>query len=211
MTVPPGTHTPLPDPPRRSPLAGETLTVPERMIVAPGVGIFRPHAVADGARAASRRRDRRRRGSGHALPGPQPVRRHADGHAGAPGRASPLRSADRVVARRVSGLPVSVIGWGTAVPDARAVERRPRSDASTRTTRGSSSAPASASAASPRPGETASTLGAAAAGRRDQARRPLARPTSTCSSSRPRRPTRCCRTPARTSATRSACAAARST
>ena len=44
MTVPPGTHTPLPDPPRRSPLAGETLTVPERMIVAPVVGIFRPHA-----------------------------------------------------------------------------------------------------------------------------------------------------------------------
>ena len=48
MTVPPGTHTPLPDPPRRSPMAGETLTVPERMIVAPGVGIFRPHAVAEG-------------------------------------------------------------------------------------------------------------------------------------------------------------------
>lgn len=45
MTVPPGTHTPLPDPPRRSPLAGETLTVPERMIVAPVVGIFRPHEV----------------------------------------------------------------------------------------------------------------------------------------------------------------------
>ena len=44
VTVPPGTHTPLPDPPRRSPLAGETLTVPERMIVAPVVGIFRPHA-----------------------------------------------------------------------------------------------------------------------------------------------------------------------
>ena len=42
MTVPPGTHTPLPEPPRRSPLAGETLTVPERMIVAPVVGIFRP-------------------------------------------------------------------------------------------------------------------------------------------------------------------------
>lgn len=44
MTVPPGTYTPLPDPPRRSPLAGETLTVPERMIVAPVVGIFRPDA-----------------------------------------------------------------------------------------------------------------------------------------------------------------------
>ena len=48
MTVPPGTVTPLPDPPRRSPLAGETLTVPERMIVAPVVGVFRPHpAVSD--------------------------------------------------------------------------------------------------------------------------------------------------------------------
>lgn len=32
----------------RSPLAGETLTVPERMIVAPVVGIFRPHAVLAG-------------------------------------------------------------------------------------------------------------------------------------------------------------------
>ena len=42
MTVPPGTTTPIPEPTRRSPLAGETLTVPERMIVAPGVGIFRP-------------------------------------------------------------------------------------------------------------------------------------------------------------------------
>ena len=29
-------------------MAGETLAVPERMIVAPGVGIFRPHAMADG-------------------------------------------------------------------------------------------------------------------------------------------------------------------
>jgi biotin carboxyl carrier protein len=47
VTVPPGTHTPLPEPPRRSPMAGETLTVPERMIVAPVVGIFRPlHLVA---------------------------------------------------------------------------------------------------------------------------------------------------------------------
>jgi biotin carboxyl carrier protein len=48
VTAPPTEPTPLPDPPRRSPLAGETLTVPERMIVAPGVGIFRPHAVAEG-------------------------------------------------------------------------------------------------------------------------------------------------------------------
>jgi biotin carboxyl carrier protein len=29
--------------------AGETLAVPERMIVAPVVGIFRPHAMVDGA------------------------------------------------------------------------------------------------------------------------------------------------------------------
>jgi biotin carboxyl carrier protein len=48
VTASPGRFTPLPDPPRRSPLAGETLTVPERMIVAPGVGIFRPHAMAEG-------------------------------------------------------------------------------------------------------------------------------------------------------------------
>jgi biotin carboxyl carrier protein len=48
VTVPPGTHTPLPDPPRRSPMAGETLTVPERMIVAPVVGIFRPLQLVEG-------------------------------------------------------------------------------------------------------------------------------------------------------------------
>jgi biotin carboxyl carrier protein len=35
-------------PARRSPLAGETLTVPERMIVAPVVGIFRPNEVGEG-------------------------------------------------------------------------------------------------------------------------------------------------------------------
>jgi biotin carboxyl carrier protein len=48
VTVPPGTPTPHPEPTRRSPLAGETLTVPERMIVAPGVGIFRPDPVVSG-------------------------------------------------------------------------------------------------------------------------------------------------------------------
>jgi len=48
VNAPSGEPTPLPEPHRRSPLAGETLTVPERMIVAPGVGIFRPHAVAEG-------------------------------------------------------------------------------------------------------------------------------------------------------------------
>ena len=48
MTTPPGNHTPLPEPHRRSPMAGETLTVPERMIVAPGVGIFRSHGVTEG-------------------------------------------------------------------------------------------------------------------------------------------------------------------
>ena len=48
MTVPPGTTTPNPEPTRRSPLAGETLTVPERMIVAPGVGIFRPDTTVRG-------------------------------------------------------------------------------------------------------------------------------------------------------------------
>lgn len=48
MTVPPGTQTPDDNHQRRSPLAGETLTVPERMIVAPEVGIFRPHAVVQG-------------------------------------------------------------------------------------------------------------------------------------------------------------------
>jgi len=47
VTPPPGTRTTT-DPMPRSPLAGETLTVPERMIVAPGVGIFRPHPVAEG-------------------------------------------------------------------------------------------------------------------------------------------------------------------
>ena len=35
-------------PPRRSLLAGETIVVAERMIVAPVVGIFRPHEVVEG-------------------------------------------------------------------------------------------------------------------------------------------------------------------
>jgi len=48
VTVPP--ESPTIDPPaaRPSPLAGETLAVAERMIVAPVVGIFRPHEVVDG-------------------------------------------------------------------------------------------------------------------------------------------------------------------
>ena len=143
-------HDPRPTRPAAPPSPARPSPFPERMIVAPG----RRHLPAARGRrrrrAAGRRRDRRRRRAGHELPGAEPVRRHADGHAGAPRRAPPLRSADRVVARRVTGLPVSVLGWGTAVPDGAAVERRPRSDASTPTTRGSSSAPASASAASPR-------------------------------------------------------------
>jgi [acyl-carrier-protein] S-malonyltransferase len=48
VTRSPQEHTVDPVVPRRSPLAGETLTVAERMIVAPGVGIFRPHGFAEG-------------------------------------------------------------------------------------------------------------------------------------------------------------------
>ncbi len=48
MIVPPEKHPADTPSARRSPLAGETLTVAERMIVAPGVGIFRPHAVVEG-------------------------------------------------------------------------------------------------------------------------------------------------------------------
>ena len=48
MTVPPQSPTLDVLATRRSPLAGETLTVAERMIVAPVVGIFRPHEVVEG-------------------------------------------------------------------------------------------------------------------------------------------------------------------
>ena len=55
MTIPPVARSiekPIPDQPPSVPapsaLAGETFAVAERMIVAPGVGIFRPHDVADG-------------------------------------------------------------------------------------------------------------------------------------------------------------------
>jgi biotin carboxyl carrier protein len=48
VIVPPESQTIDPHATRRSPLAGETLTVAERMIVAPGVGIFRPNEVVEG-------------------------------------------------------------------------------------------------------------------------------------------------------------------
>jgi len=48
VTVPPESPTMHPPAARPSPLAGETLAVAERMIVAPVVGIFRPHEVVDG-------------------------------------------------------------------------------------------------------------------------------------------------------------------
>ncbi len=47
MTVPPGTNSPDAAT-RPSLLAGESFTVAERMIVAPVVGIFRPHEVLEG-------------------------------------------------------------------------------------------------------------------------------------------------------------------
>jgi biotin carboxyl carrier protein len=49
VIVPPKEQSTDPFAARRSPLAGETLTVAERMIVAPVVGIFRPNAVVEGA------------------------------------------------------------------------------------------------------------------------------------------------------------------
>ena len=80
----------------------------------------------------------------------QPVRWHAHGHACAPGRTPASGPAGRVAARGVTGLPVSIVGWGGAVPDG--ASRTPISKrASTPTTRGSSSAPASANVASPAP------------------------------------------------------------
>ena len=48
MIVPPESQTIDPLATRRSPLAGETLAVVERMIVAPVVGIFRPNEVVLG-------------------------------------------------------------------------------------------------------------------------------------------------------------------
>jgi [acyl-carrier-protein] S-malonyltransferase len=42
----------LTPPPGRTDLDGEHLTVSERMIVAPAVGVFRPHDVSEGATVA---------------------------------------------------------------------------------------------------------------------------------------------------------------
>ena len=211
MTVPPARtpHCPTRLAAHRSP--ARRSTVPERMIVAPGRRHLPPARRRRRRRAQRRRRDRRRRGPGHQLPGAQPVRWHADGHAGAPRRTPALRPADRVVASRVSGLPVSVVGWGTAVPDGRVIERRPRS-ARRHERRVDRRAHRHPRAPHRRPG-------------RDRRRRSAPRPRPTRSSAPGSSPTdidlldrrdrvartAACRTPARSSATRSGCGAGRST
>ncbi len=159
------------------------VAVPERMIVAPGVGVFRParrrrrREPSRPATTSASSKDRAR-----ADPVTQPVRRHAHGHARAPGRTAARRPADRLDARRVTGLPVCDRRLGhcgsrrTALSNAdleargrhqRRVDRRAHGHPRTPHRR-----------ARTRPPRRSAIDGG---GRRDQARRALARPTSTCS------------------------------
>ena len=79
---------------------GEGLLVPERMIVAPSVGVFRP---VDARRGRARHCGpdcRHARRSRHLDAGREPVRGQARGHARAPRRAPPRGPAGRLAARR---------------------------------------------------------------------------------------------------------------
>ena len=153
--------TPMTSPTSRH-LDGERrCNVAERMIVAPGRRRLPPASASTTARRVCvRRRDRRRRRPGHAdarCAARSAARSWACSRTPANACARVSRSRGCASRDRAAGL--GIVGWGTAVPDGRGHERRPRSDASTRTTRGSSSAPASANAASPGPDETTATLG----------------------------------------------------
>ena len=214
VTVPPGHRRTVPEPsPAIPPLAGETLAVAERMIVAPGVGIFRPHDVGRRRRAARRRRDRRRGGAGHARARCcSPFGGTLMGMLAHPGERLRSGQPDRVVARRVTAAACrsrSSVGARPS-PTARCTNadleaRVDTNDAWIVERTGIRERRIAA------PGRDRGDARDRGRGRRDQARRALARPTSTCWSSRPRRPTSCCRTPARSSARRSDCTAVRST
>ena len=98
---------------------GEGLLVPERMIIAPSVGVFRPlddvdegDHVDEGQTVGAPRRSR------HVDAGVQPVPRPARGHARPPRRAPPRGPAGRLAASRLS-MRAAIAGWGTALPEQR--------------------------------------------------------------------------------------------
>ena len=98
---------------------GEGLLVPERMIIAPSVGVFRPLDDVDAGDARRRGPDRRSpRRSRHVDARVQPVPRPARGHARPPRRAPPRGPARRLAASRLS-MRAAIAGWGTALPEQR--------------------------------------------------------------------------------------------
>ena len=189
---------------------GEGLLVPERMIVAPSVGVFRPLDDVDaGDHVDEGQTVGHLDGPGTSTPVCSPFRGQLVGHARPPRRAPPRGPARRLAASRLS-MRAAIAGWGTAAPRAAAHQRRPRA-ARRHQRRVDRRAHRHPRAARRRP-----TARPPRASRSRPARRrsstPGSRPTpSTSSSSRPRRPSSPSPTPARSSATASACAAARST
>ena len=133
--------------------------MPERMIVAPSVGVFRPlDDVDEGDHVDEGQTVGDLDGPGTSTPVLQPVRAaRSMGMLVHPRRTPPRGPAGRLAASRLSdarlrssaGAPPSPSS-GSPTPTS--------SSASTPATSGSSSAPASASAASPAPGETTATL-----------------------------------------------------
>ena len=172
----------------RSPLAGETLTVPERMIVAPVVGIFRPHAARakvtscrPGTRSASSRvRARAARCSARSAARSWACSRTPASAFAPVNRSRGCASRDRAprLADRLGHRGSRTAGCRTPI------SKR----ASTRTTTWIVERTGIRERRIAAPDETASTLGTAAAA--DAIKRAGSRPpTSTCSWSPPRPPT----------------------
>src|SRR3954454_11581707 len=105
---------------------GEGLLVPERMIIAPSVGVFRPLDDVDAGDHVDEGQTVGHPDSpGTSTPvhGPlparlQPVPRSARRDARPPGRAAAGRPARRMAASRLS-MRAAIPGWGTALPDQR--------------------------------------------------------------------------------------------
>ena len=165
---------------------GETLLVPERVIIAPDGGRVPAEDVSDARGGAVGRRDRSGRGAWNQRVGSEPVRGHDHGDAGARRRTPASRSARGLAAGGVTGLPIAVVGWGYAVPDGRVTN----ADLAARVDTNDAWIVDRTGIRERRiagPGETTATPRDDRGRGRDQARR--APPTtSTCSSSRRRRP-----------------------
>ena len=98
---------------------GEGLLVPERMIIAPSVGVFRPlDDVDEGDHVDEGQTVGHLDGPGTSTPVCSPFRGQLVGHARAPGRTAPGGPARRVAASRLS-MRAAIAGWGTALPDQR--------------------------------------------------------------------------------------------